>query len=54
MIVGLLARARAAGLTVMAYSLSDHYSQIFRITRLSDFMEIYPDRGSALQAAGTV
>jgi anti-anti-sigma factor len=51
LIVALLARARAADLSVVAYGLTDHYRQIFQITRLSDFMGIYPDRNSALRAA---
>lgn len=40
LIVGVLARARAAHLPVSAVGLSDHYREIFTITRLSDFMEI--------------
>lgn len=51
LIVGLLARARAVNLEVVAYGLSDHYRQIFQITRLADFVGIYPDRASALRAA---
>lgn len=51
LIVGLLARARAMRQGVVAYGLSEHYHQIFQITRLSDFMGIYPDRASALLAA---
>jgi anti-anti-sigma factor len=40
LIVGLLARARAAHRSLTAVGLSDHYREIFTITRLSDFMEI--------------
>ena len=40
LIVGLLARARAAQRPLTAVGLSDHYREIFTITRLSDFMEI--------------
>jgi anti-anti-sigma factor len=40
LIVGVLARARAAHRPVSASGLSDHYREIFTITRLSDFMEI--------------
>ena len=47
-IVGLLARARAEHREVGAYGLSDHYQTIFNITRLSDFMGIYPDERSAV------
>jgi anti-anti-sigma factor len=48
LIVGLLARARAAKKRLVACNLSDHYVEIFNITRLSDFMGVYPDRESAL------
>ena len=40
LIVGLLARARQAQRPLTAVGLSDHYREIFTITRLSDFMEI--------------
>lgn len=40
LIVGVLARARAAQRPVSACGLTDHYREIFTITRLSDFMEI--------------
>lgn len=49
-IVGVLARARAASKTVLASALSDHYREIFQITRLSDFMTIYDDEEAALAA----
>ena len=42
LIVGLLARARSEQVRVGARGLSDHYRGIFEITRLSDFMTIYP------------
>lgn len=48
LIVGVLARARAEGRAVTACGLSDHYRQIFEITRLSDFMRIVPDEETAL------
>jgi anti-anti-sigma factor len=51
LIVGLLARARAANLRVVAYGLSDHYREIFQITRLADFVGIFSDRAAALRAA---
>ena len=50
LIVGLLARARKEHRTVRAFGLSEHYRQIFAITRLSDFMGIYPDEDSAVSA----
>jgi anti-sigma B factor antagonist len=52
LIVGLLARARAAKRDLSAYGLSEHYVEIFNITRLSDFMGVFPDEESAL--GGTV
>ena len=47
LIVGLLARARADGAVVRARGLSDHYREIFEITRLADFLTIIDDQGSA-------
>ncbi len=40
LVVRLLADARRDGRTVRATGLTAHYREIFRITRLSDFMEI--------------
>jgi anti-sigma B factor antagonist len=48
LIVELLGRARAAGLSVHAFGLSEHYRQIFEITRLADFVEIHADEPSAV------
>jgi anti-anti-sigma factor len=45
LIVGLLAQARTAGQEVQARGLAEHYREIFRITRLSDFMTILDDEG---------
>ena len=50
LIVGLLAKARTEHRTVRAFGLSEHYRQIFAITRLSDFMGIYADEDSAVTA----
>jgi len=47
-IVGLLARARKERRAVAAYGLSDHYRQIFTITRLSDFVSLFPDEEAAV------
>ena len=46
LIVGLLARARKAQRRLAVCGLSDHYQEIFQITRLVDFMTIYPDETS--------
>jgi anti-sigma B factor antagonist len=50
-IVGLLAAARKQRRPVAACGLGEHYQQIFSITRLSDFIDLYPDENSAV--AGT-
>lgn len=42
-IVGLLAMARAENREVGAVGLTDHYKEVFEITRLADFMHIYED-----------
>lgn len=42
-IVGVLAMARAEDRQVGAVGLSDHYREVFQITRLADFMHIYED-----------
>ncbi len=48
LIVGLLARSRKDGKRISSCGLSDHYREIFEITRLADFMSIFPDERSAL------
>ena len=40
LIVGLLAQARARGIELTACGLTDHYREIFEITRLSDFIRL--------------
>ncbi len=48
LVVELLARARTEKLPVHAFGLSEHYRQIFEITRLSDFLAIHADEASAV------
>lgn len=48
LVVELLARARVDRREVHAVGLSDHYRQIFEITRLSDFVTIHADEASAV------
>ena len=48
LIVQLLARARAERREVHAFGLSDHYREIFQITRLADFVTVHADRAAAL------
>lgn len=52
LIVGVLGRARAEGRQIFASGLTEHYSHIFQITRLSDFITIYSDIDSAVAGAG--
>src|SRR3712207_9112669 len=51
LITRLLAKARASKRRLLAYGLSDHYLEIFNITRLSDFVGVFPDEESALGEA---
>lgn len=51
LIVGLLAEARKTHTRLAVYGLTEHYVRIFQITRLADFMSIYPDETAALSNA---
>ena len=51
LIVALLARARKEHRAVTASGLSDHYREVFEITRLADFMTITTDETSAVTGA---
>jgi len=51
LIVALLARARKTGRRLLTSGLSSHYVEIFQITRLSDYMSLYPDEATALSQA---
>ena len=48
LIVETLGKSRAARVPVVACGLSDHYREIFEITRLVDFMDIAADERAAL------
>jgi anti-anti-sigma factor len=52
LIVSVLAKARSEGRQVVASGLSDHYRQIFAITRLSDFIQLYDDVDAATASVG--
>jgi anti-anti-sigma factor len=54
LIVRLLAQARRDGRAVRASGLSEHYREIFRITRLSDFITLdgEPSEPASQQAGG--
>lgn len=49
LIVSMLAKARASRRRLLASGLSEHYVEIFEITRLADFMSVYPTEAEALQ-----
>lgn len=49
-IVGILARARTEGRELAGFGLTDHYREVFTITRLADFMSIYDDEAAAVSA----
>jgi anti-sigma B factor antagonist len=53
LLVTLLVRARREGRQVSAYGLSDHYRQIFELTRLDEVISVHDDEAHALAAART-
>jgi anti-sigma B factor antagonist len=54
LLVTLLVRAHRTGQQVLAFGLSDHYRQIFELTRLDEAVLIHDSEQEALAAAGTV
>jgi anti-anti-sigma factor len=48
LIVGLLAQARKVRRRLVVCGLSDHYVEVFQITRLAEFMHLFPDETAAL------
>ena len=54
LLVMLLVRAHRNGEQVLAYGLSDHYRQIFELTRLDEAVGIHADERDALAAVGNV
>lgn len=51
LLVTLLIRVNRQKQRMLSYGLSDHYQQIFQLTRLNEAIGIYPDEASALNAA---
>ena len=51
LLVTLLVRAQRAGGRLVATGLSDHYRQIFELTRLDEAIEIKDDEAAAVAAA---
>jgi anti-sigma B factor antagonist len=52
LLVTLLVRAQRQHEGVLAYGLSDHYEQIFELTRLDEAVKIHGTEAEALAAAG--
>jgi anti-anti-sigma factor len=50
LIVAILTEARTAGVAMVAWGVTDHYREIFEITRLVEFMHLYDDESTALAA----
>lgn len=50
LIVTLLVRAQRARQQVLAFGLSDHYRQIFELTRLDEAIGLHDDEAGALEA----
>lgn len=52
LLVTVLIRVNRQKQRLLSYGLSEHYQQIFQLTRLNEAIGVYPDEASALQAAG--
>ena len=48
LLVTVLIRAQRADQNLLAYGLSDHYRQIFSLTRLDEAIQIFDDEAAAL------
>jgi anti-sigma B factor antagonist len=53
LLVTLLVRAKREGRQLSAFGLSDHYRQIFELTRLDEVISVHDDEAQAVTAAGT-
>lgn len=51
LIVDLLKRARKMNCRLLVCNLSEHYTEIFRISRLTDYIGVFPDEASALSSS---
>jgi len=51
LLVTMLIRASRQKQRIMAYGLNDHYRQIFELTRLNEAIIIFPNEGTAIEAA---
>jgi anti-sigma B factor antagonist len=50
LVIELLGRSNKSRRRIAAYGLSSHYTKIFQITRLVDYMTISPDESTAISA----
>ncbi len=50
LIVNLLIQARRSGHRLLACGLKDHFIRTFEITRLTDFIQIFPDEPGAIKS----
>lgn len=48
LLVTLLIRAQRQGQRLMAYGLTDHYSEIFELTRLNEAITLFASEGEAI------
>ena len=48
LIVGILAEARQSSRNLLACGLSDHYKEIFEITRIADFVTVFDNEDAAV------
>jgi anti-sigma B factor antagonist len=53
LLVTLLVRAQRAKQRLLAFGLSDHYRQIFELTRLDDAIAIHDEEADAMAALGS-
>ena len=53
LLVTLLVRAKREGQQVSAFGLSDHYRQIFQLTRLDEVISVHDEEEQAVAAART-
>ena len=52
LLVTMLIRAKRQNQRLAAFGLSDHYRQIFELTRLNEAISIYPGEAEALRSVG--
>jgi anti-anti-sigma factor len=50
LVVAILAQTRRDRIALVACCLSEHYQEMFRITRLSDFIAVFANEENALRA----